>query len=123
MSESNTITIYKSCCKDNLCILPHTTKCCWHEDIRRNKNIMYIDGYGDVDVSYYGITVPMDLYYCPSCKKTDDTISGILDKLNKLMENPEDYHKRRTLEQNMKQRLYRDRLRAKLLKRKSNIFD
>lgn len=121
MQEKCTKSEGISCCTNSLCILPHTKKCCWHEDTRENKGIMYVDGYGDVDVKYYGITVPIDLYYCPECKQTTETISGILEKLNKLMEEPEEYQKRKTMEVNTINRKIRDKVKSiNALKEKKN---
>jgi hypothetical protein len=96
MIENCTKSMNKPCCGNVVCMMSHTKKCCWHEDIRKDKNMMYIDGYGDVNVSYYGINVPIDIYYCPNCKTSKETIHDILDSLNKIMEPPELYHDRIT---------------------------
>jgi hypothetical protein len=47
-----------------------TTYCCWHEDIRINKNKIFINTYGEIDLTKYNLSIPQDLYYCPSCKVT-----------------------------------------------------
>lgn len=55
----------KSLCENS------TNLCCWHADVRENKNVFYIDGYGELDLTRYGLAVPQDIHYCPSCKISD----------------------------------------------------
>jgi hypothetical protein len=82
-----------------VCQLTKTSSCCWHEDKRKNKAVLYIDGYGDVDVdtSSYLVDIPVDIYYCPSCKKSETTIGSILEILKERMEPPEEYAKKITM--------------------------
>lgn len=96
------MTTYQKDCCENKCQLPHTSKCYWHEDRRKNKNIMYIDGYGDVDVSYYGFIHPVDLYYCPGCKKTAENVGTIIKQLETIMEDPDKYSARITAQKKAK---------------------
>ena len=49
------------------------SKCCWCSDRRKNKGdiLVYIDGYGIVCPYDFGINWPIDIDYCPKCKKID----------------------------------------------------
>jgi len=88
------------------CMLTKTSKCCWHEDTRhRNEmNKIYIDEYGYIDVTYYGFTVPVDMYYCPNCKITTETADNIIEQLKQVMEDPEAYKRRIYLAEKARER-------------------
>jgi len=62
------------CFSGKLCSNKMTKECCWHEDIRHNKNIHYVDGYGNVNFSKFGVKLPRDIHYCPTCKITQNSI-------------------------------------------------
>jgi hypothetical protein len=69
------------CISNSLCQNTKTPSCCWHEDKRDNKNIIYIDNYGKIDVTEFGLSIPQDLYYCPGCKITKEKSSKIINNL------------------------------------------
>jgi hypothetical protein len=66
------------CFSGKLCSNTKTDHCCWHEDQRKNKNIHYVDMYGMVNFSRYGVILPPDIHYCPTCKITTHTISDFI---------------------------------------------
>lgn len=107
------------CVSGSLCQNTKTPGCCWHEDKRKNKNIIYIDGYGDIDptalsLTTFGLTVPPDIHYCPSCKVTKETVGEIIDKIRKVLPDPEEYQRRLTLEQKKKDRIVAEKIRERL---------
>ena len=106
------------------CVLTKTTACCWHEDKREAKDLnkIYVDDYGYIDVTYYGFTVPKDIYYCPSCKVTTVSADNIIEELKKVLEPPEAYKHRLTMEANKKMRDARNKQRqvARILEQKKN---
>jgi len=67
-----------------VCELTKTQQCCWHADSRSasEKATYYLDKYGFVDFSSYKIDVPMDIHYCPACKRS----AMNRDDLTKLLE-------------------------------------
>ena len=99
------------CCEgSHTCQMEKTQYCCWHEDKRTNKNMFYLDLYGWIDPSYYGITIPVDLYYCPSCKVTDKHAGDIIDAMKKVMEPPDKYKERITLEKEKGIKIYKKKV-------------
>lgn len=61
--------------------------CCWHQDLRKNKNMIYIDGYGEINVSKLNIVLPDDLFYCPSCKMSPENPVVLMEEIkNKISE-------------------------------------
>ena len=62
-----------------------TKYCCWHEDIRTHteKNTIYLDRYGEIDLTAFDMLVPQDIHYCPSCRITTESAADII---NKIME-------------------------------------
>ena len=104
------------------CVLTKTTMCCWHEDKRETNDLnkIYMDDYGYIDVTYYGFTVPKDIYYCPSCKVTTVSADNIIEELKKVLEPPEAYKHRQTIETTQRMRDTRDKLReaARILEKK-----
>lgn len=79
-----------------------------------------MDDYGYIDVTYYGFTVPKDIYYCPSCKVTTVSADNIIEELKKVLEPPEAYKHRQTIETTQRMRDTRDKLReaARILEKK-----
>lgn len=107
----------KACCEaKNPCEFKHTMYCCWHEDKRMNKNMFYLDLYGWIDPTYYGVTIPIDLYYCPSCKVTNKHAGDIIDNLKNVMEPPDKYQERITLEKDRQLKEYKKKTNAISLK-------
>ena len=107
------------CVSGKLCENTKTHGCCWHEDKRKNKNVIYIDGYGDIDPTTFslitfGLTVPQDIHYCPSCKVTKETVGEIIDRITKVLPSPEEYQRRLTLEQKEKDRIATEKIRERL---------
>lgn len=96
------------CCRPDICISgilcenSKTTFCCWHKDIRTNKNIIYIDTYGEVNLTKFKLSIPPDLYYCPSCKITKEKPSDIIDNVITLLPPPNEYNRIKQLESNRK---------------------
>jgi hypothetical protein len=66
------------CFSGKLCSNTRTKHCCWHEDRRNNKNIHYVDMYGMVNFSSYGVKLPPDIHYCPTCKITTHNICDFI---------------------------------------------
>jgi hypothetical protein len=64
-----------------------TEKCCWHSDIRtvKEKNTIYFDMYGDVDLTTFDMTIPEDIYYCPSCKVTKESTVSFINNIMKTL--------------------------------------
>lgn len=92
------------CVSGSLCQNTKTPGCCWHEDKRTNKNIIYIDGYGDIDPTAFGLTsfdltIPPDIHYCPSCKVTKETLAEIIERIRKMLPSPEEYQRILTMKQ------------------------
>jgi len=73
------------CLSKRLCDNIKTTSCCWHEDIRDNKNIIYLDKYGSIDLSIYNLSIPPDIYYCPSCKITEESSFDIINNILRIL--------------------------------------
>jgi len=75
------------CMGDVPCQNTKTEKCCWHSDIRtvKEKNTIYFDMHGDVDLTTFGLTVPEDIYYCPSCKITKESSIDIINDITKTL--------------------------------------
>jgi hypothetical protein len=108
-----------TCVSGKLCENTKTHGCCWHEDKRKNKNIIYIDGYGDIDptafsLTSFGLTVPQDIHYCPSCKVTKETVGEIIERIRKVLPDPEEYQRKLTLEQKQKERIVAEKIRERL---------
>jgi len=59
--------------------------CCWHEDKSRNKNIIYIDGYGKINAQKHGFEVPIDIFYCPSCKISSVNPTVLIEQIKKYL--------------------------------------
>lgn len=74
-----------ACVSSCLCDNMKTTYCCWHEDVRTDdeKNTIYLDRYGKIDLTMFDMTVPQDIHYCPSCRLTTESAADII---NKIME-------------------------------------
>jgi len=104
------------CVSGILCENIKTDYCCWHEDKRINKNIFYLDKYGEIDPTLYGLTIPVDIYYCPSCRTTKETLAEIIERLHKVLPDPESYQRIQTIAKNTREREERDRLIEKLRK-------
>jgi hypothetical protein len=107
------------CVSGCLCQNTKTLGCCWHEDKRINKNIIYIDGYGDIDTTELSLTsfdlaIPPDIHYCPSCKVTKETLSEIIHKITQMLPSPEEYQRRLTLEQKERDRIFVEKMRERL---------
>jgi hypothetical protein len=107
------------CVSGKLCENTKTHGCCWHEDKRSNKNVIYIDGYGDIDPTAlslisFVITIPQDIHYCPSCRVTKETSGEIIDRITKLLPSPEEYQRRLTLEQKEKEWILAEKMRERL---------
>ena len=109
------------CVSGILCENTKTHGCCWHEDKRKNKNVIYVDGYGDIDptafsLASFGLTVPQDIHYCPSCKVTKETLGEIIERITKVLPSPEEYQRMLTLEQKRKkekERIASEKIRAR----------
>jgi hypothetical protein len=54
---------------------------------KKEKKLLYLDGYGKVDLSYLGVEIPVDIHYCPSCKMSKITIDELLDKFSESLQN------------------------------------
>lgn len=54
----------------SVCLLKHIPHCCWCTDTRSiaEKNTVFLDKYGFVDLRDYRVNVPIDIHYCPGCK-------------------------------------------------------
>ena len=104
------------CISGNLCENTKTDFCCWHEDRRKNKSIFYLDKYGEIDPTPYGITVPADIHYCPSCRTTKETLAEIVERLYQILPDPEIYHRNQTISKIVREREARDKLIEKLRK-------
>ena len=104
------------CISGNLCEKTKTDYCCWDEDKRKNKNLFYLDNYGEIDPTPYGITVPADIHYCPSCRTTKETLAEIIERLLLILPDPEMYHRNQTISKIMREREARDKLIEKLRK-------
>lgn len=114
------------CVSGILCQNTKTPGCCWHEDRRTNKNIIYIDGYGDIDPSIFSLTsfdltIPPDIHYCPSCKVTKETLAEIIERIRKMLPSPEEYQRILTMKQKEIERKMKERQKieaARLIKNK-----
>lgn len=75
------------CMGESPCQNTKTEKCCWHSDIRtvNEKNTIYFDMHGDVDLTTFGLTIPEDIYYCPSCKITKESSIDIINDITKTL--------------------------------------
>src|SRR4051812_4636056 len=60
-----------------------TKNCCWCADKRDiiEKSIVYLDRFGFINLEKYGISIPVDIHYCPSCKHSDVTRDTLLKML------------------------------------------
>ena len=123
MNESYDLSLHCKrpgiCVSGKLCENTKTNGCCWHEDKRSNKNIIYIDGFGDIDptafsLTTFGLTVPQDIHYCPSCKVTKETVGEIIERITKVLPSPEEYQRRLTLEQKEKERIFAEKMKERL---------
>ena len=106
------------CVSGSLCQNTKTTGCCWHEDRRTNKNLIYIDGYGDIDpttlsLNSFDLIVPPDIHYCPSCKVTKETLAEIIERIKEILPTPEEYQKKLTMEQKERDRIIAEKLRER----------
>ncbi len=89
------------CCKfPNICVsgkicsnVNKKIKCCWHMDDRIDKNIIYVDGYGYIDPTYYLVKIPCDLYYCPTCKISEVSATEQIEELKKILPPIEEWKK------------------------------
>jgi len=97
------------CVSGKLCQNTKTPGCCWHEDKRTNKNIIYIDGYGDIDLTAFSLTIPPDIQYCPSCKVTKETLGEIIERIRKMLPSPEEYQRMLTMKQKEIERKMKER--------------
>lgn len=110
------------CVSGCLCQNTKTPGCCWHEDKRTNKNIIYIDGYGDIDPSAFSMTsfdftIPHDIHYCPSCKVTKETLAEIIERIRKMLPSPEEYQRILTMKQKEIDRKMKERLKIEEARR------
>ena len=75
-------------CNEMICHMKKNPKCCWCMDKRskKEKKLLYLDGYGKVDLSYLGVDIPIDIHYCPGCKICKVTIDELLDKFSESLQ-------------------------------------
>jgi hypothetical protein len=72
----------------SVCELTKTGECCWHTDTRsyKEKTTIYLDKFGFVNFSDYKMDAPIDIHYCPGCKKSkinrDDLVAILIEKVN-----------------------------------------
>jgi len=118
------------CVSGSLCQNTKTHGCCWHEDRRVNKNIIYIDCYGDIDLTSFNLEVPADIHYCPSCRVTKETLAELIDRIKEMLPTPEEYQKKLTIEQKKKDQILAEKLRerqqieaARIVKNKKKAED
>ncbi len=76
-------------CSDKSCFMKKNPKCCWCMDKRtkKEKKLLYLDGFGKVDLSYLGVDIPIDIHYCPSCKVTKTSIEELVSKFTESLQN------------------------------------
>ncbi len=76
-------------CASKTCSMKKNPKCCWCTDKRTNKEkkLLYLDGYGKVDLTYLGVEIPIDIHYCPSCKLTKMTVNELVYMFTESLQN------------------------------------
>ena len=106
----------------SVCKLTKTGECCWHTDTRsyKEKTTIYLDRFGFVDFSDYEMDAPIDIHYCPGCKKSkisrDDLVAILMEKVNpQELARLEKSEKARIIrEQNAIDRIEKLRIRSKM---------
>lgn len=70
----------------SVCLLKHIPHCCWCTDTRSiaEKNTVFLDKYGFVDLRDYRVNVPIDIHYCPGCKCSTESRDDLVKELEKL---------------------------------------
>jgi hypothetical protein len=74
----------RQCMGECPCQNTKTEKCCWHYDIRtvKEKNTIYFDMHGDIDLTTFDMIIHEDIYYCTSCKITKESSDDITKTLS-----------------------------------------
>jgi|694.fasta_scaffold153076_3 hypothetical protein len=106
----------------SVCELTKTGECCWHTDTRsyKEKSTIYLDRFGFVILSDYKIDAPIDIHYCPSCKKSkinrDDLVAILIEKVNhqELARLEKSEKARNIREQQMLDKLEKARIKSKI---------
>lgn len=78
-----------SCCCNLGCQI-NSKSCCYCDDTRSKtqKNTIYIDEYRLIDLSEHKINVPVDMYYCNTCKKSTESLGQYITRIKKDLPSP-----------------------------------
>lgn len=106
----------------SVCELTKTGECCWHTDTRsyKEKTTIYLDRFGFVNFSDYDMDAPIDIHYCPGCKKSkinrDELVAILIEKVNpQELARLEKSEKARIIrEQNAADKMEKQRIRSKI---------
>jgi len=106
----------------SICELTKTGECCWHTDTRsyKEKTTIYLDRFGFVNFSDYKMDAPIDIHYCPGCKKSkinrDDLVAILIENVNpKELARLEKYEKARIISA---EKLEKERIKSKIAREK-----